>query len=259
MNSSELLDALGARPDGDARWRARTPEHLQGAYGGTFGGLLAALSVATASEAVSGRTPFSLDAQFLRGLRGEEAEIRCDLLREGKSLAAVAVSILDGDALATRATVMLADVAVLDDWDLDPGHPAPPSGGKPWGHPPGQTVGIIETLKPAARRTDDGAIATTITVPWDAPDASAVAACFSADVATGPPVEAAFDGGWRPHPNPDLSLRFLPRSLSSSELVGVGRLDGVASGVAVLDLDVWCDDERIARGTATSLVSPPKR
>lgn len=259
MNSSELLEALGARPDGEARWRARTPEHLQGAYGGTFGGLLAALAVGSAAGVEPGRVPFSLDAQFLRGLRGEEAEIRCEIVRSGRSLTAVAVSILDGDSLATRATVMLADVGVLDDWDLVPDHPAPPAGGKRWGHPPGQTVGIIETLKPAARRTDEGAIATTITVPWEAPDAPAVAACFSADVATGPPVEAAFEGGWRPHPNPDLSLRFLPRRLTTSELVGVGRLDGVASGVAVIDLDVWCGPDRIAQGTATSLISPPKR
>ena len=129
MNSSELLEALGARPDGEARWRARTPEHLQGAYGGTFGGLLAALAVGSAAGVEPGRVPFSLDAQFLRGLRGEEAEIRCEIVRSGRSLTAVAVSILDGDSLATRATVMLADVGVLDDWDLVPDHPAPPAGG----------------------------------------------------------------------------------------------------------------------------------
>lgn len=254
------LQHLGVTPAGDGTWRARAPEALHGAYGGAFGGLLAAMAVAVARDTAPGRLPFALDCQFLRGLRGDDASIATEVVRSGRSLSAVGVTIAEGGEVATRATVLLADLAALDDWAV-PDAGEPPSGtagAKPWRHPPGRRVGIIDTLAPRSNREPGGGVAATIQVPWPEPDtgAGAEAACLAADIATGPPVEAAFDGPWRPHPNPDLSLRFLPRPIGAAEITGVGRLEGVAAGVAVMTLDVWSAGSRTAVGTSTALVSP---
>ncbi|HEY9558306.1 MAG TPA: AMP-binding protein [Acidimicrobiales bacterium] len=102
---------------------------------------------------------------------------------------------------------------------------------------------------------------TTIRTPWPEPErgASAEVACIAADLATGPPVEATFDGTWRPHPNPDRSLRFLPRPITADEATGVGTLDGTVAGVAMMSLAVWAGGERLAVGICTSLVSPPSK
>lgn len=254
------LDRLGVTPAGDATWRAQAPEALHGAYGGAFGGLLAAMSVAVARETVPGRRPFALDCQFLRGLGGNDAVIASEVVRSGRSLSAVAVTIAEEGRIATRATVLLADLAALDDWEVgDAGQsPSGTTGAKPWRHPPGRRVGIIDTLAPRSNREPGGGVAATIQIPWPEPetDAGAEAACLAADIATGPPVEAAFDGEWRPHPNPDLSLRFLPRPMSSTEITGVGRLEGVVGGVAMMTLQVWSAGSLAAVGASTALVAP---
>lgn len=256
-----VLEHLGLTPGGDGGWRLSAPESLHGAYGGAFGGFLAASTVAVAREAAPGRLPFALDCQFVRGLRGDDAPVRAEVVRAGRSMTVVAVTISDGGDVVTRATVMLADPSSLDDWNVgDRGTaPAGTAEAKPWRHPPGRRVGIIDTLAPRANREAGGGIATTIRVPWSEPDggASAEVACMAADLATGPPVEASFDGTWRPHPNPDLSLRFLPRAMAAGEVTGVGTLDGTVAGVAMMSLAVWAGGQRVAVGVCTSLVSPP--
>jgi acyl-coenzyme A thioesterase PaaI-like protein len=254
------LEHLGVVPAGTRRWQAHAPEALHGAYGGAFGGLLAAIAVAVARETVPGRHPFALDCHFVRGLRGD-ASITTDVVRSGRSMSVVSVAMTEGGELTTSATVLLADLAALDDWTVaDTGAPPPDtSDAKPWRHPPGRHVGIIDTLAPRSKRVDGDAIATTISVPWPTPGhaAAAEASCMAADISTGPPVEAAFTGGWRPHPNPDLSLRFLPRPISAGEITGVARLDAAGAGVATMSLAVWSGGARTAVGVSTALVSPP--
>jgi hypothetical protein len=254
------LEHLGVTPDGTG-WRVSAPESLHGAYGGAFGGFLAAITVAVAREAAPGRVPFALDCQFVRGLRGAQAPARADVVRRGRSMTVVSVTITEDDDVATRATVLLAEPSSLDDWHVaDRGAaPAGTAEAKPWRHPPGRRVGIIDTLAPRANREPDGGIATTINTPWPEPDcdAGAEVACMAADLATGPPVEASFDGTWRPHPNPDLSLRFLPRPVTAAEVTGVGTLDGTVAGVAMMSLAVWAGGQRLAVGISTALVSPP--
>lgn len=256
-----VLEHLGVTPDGAGAWRVSAPESLHGAYGGAFGGFLAATTVAVAREAAPGRLPFALDCQFVRGLRCLDAPVQADVVRAGRSMTVVAVTISQGGDVATRATVLLADPSSLDDWNVaDRGAaPAGTAEAKPWRHPPGRRVGIVDTLAPRANRETGGSIATTIRTPWPEPDsdASAEVACMAADLATGPPVEATFDGTWRPHPNPDLSLRFLPRPITAAEVTGVGTLDGAVAGVAMMSLAVWAGGERLAVGICTSLVSPP--
>lgn len=256
------LEHLGISADGALRWRVSAPESLHGAYGGAFGGFLAATTVAVAREAAPGRQPFALDCQFVRGLRGADAPVRAEVVRSGRSMTVVSVTITEDDKVTTRATVLLADPSTLDDWNVTDraGAPSGLAKAKPWTHPKGRRVGIIDTLAPHANREPDGGIATTIRTPWPEPEcgASAEVACMAADLATGPPVEATFDGTWRPHPNPDLSLRFLPRPVTATEVTGVGTLDGTVAGVAMMTLAVWAGGERLATGVSTSLVSPPK-
>lgn len=202
------LEHLGVRPAGDGGWQARTPEALHGAYGGAFGGLLAAMTVAVARETVPGRRPFALDCHFVRGLRGD-ASITAEVLRSGRSMSVVSVAMTEDGELTTRATVLLADLAALDDWTVaDVGEPPPGTAdAKRWRHPPGRHVGIVDTLAPRSKRVDGDAIAATIRIPWPEPetDAAAEASCMAADISTGPPVEAAFTDGWRAHPNPALA------------------------------------------------------
>ena len=254
------LEHLGVRPTGERRWQAHTPEALHGAHGGAFGGLLAAMTVAVARETVPGRRPFALDCHFVRGLRGD-ASITAEVLRSGRSMSVVSVAMTEDGELTTRATVLLADLAALDDWTVaDVGEPPPDTAdAKRWRHPPGRHVGIVDTLAPRSKRVDGDAIAATIRIPWPEPetDAAAEASCMAADISTGPPVEAAFTDGWRPHPNPDLSLRFLPRPIEAEEITGVGRLDAVVAGVAMMSLAVWSGGQRTAVGISTALVSPP--
>jgi hypothetical protein len=152
------------------------------------------------------------------------------------------------------------DPAVLQPLD-HPGGSASASGtgdsdGSPWRRPPGVEAPIIDTLEPRLVGRDDRGLATAIRVPWQDNDAGAEAACLVADLCVGPPVAAAFPDRWIPHPNPDLSLRFSSARHDEPVVVGVGRLERIAAGLASVRIEVWAGAELAAVGVSSSLLLP---
>lgn len=119
--------------------------------------------------------------------------------------------------------------------------------------PPGVEVPIITTFAPLATARGDRGIGTSLPVPWDTPGNDAEAACLAADFCAGPPVAGAFPGEWIPHPNPDLSLRFNVAPVAAI-VTGMGRLERISSGLAVVRIEVWSGGQLAAIGISSSLL-----
>lgn len=229
---------------------------LHGAFGGAFGGLLAASAVHVARSAAPGREPASLDCRFLRSLPAGEARAGATVLHAGRSLTCVRVELIDEhDRVATTATVSLVDPASLQPLDVAGRVAADPRRPRRWSPPAGVDAPIIELLDPYLGRTGAGAISADVRLLWDDDGGtSAEAACVAADLAVGPPVAAACEGSWLPHPNPDLSLRFAPVGQLGRRVTGVGRVARISGGQAVVGVDVFHDGVPFALGVATSMV-----
>ena len=201
-----------------------------------------------------GRPPAALDVNFLKRLPSGTARARATVLRSGKSLTFTSVDVLDADGEQTaRATITFVDPGALD--HREPvAHPAPAVlDAVPWRNPAGVSAPIIETLQPRVGRTDDGGVACIVTLPWDDPAAGAEAACFAGDLCVGPSVVAAMAGRHVGHPNPDVSLRFLPGDVGR-EITGVARLEGLTDGLAVQTVRVYEGVRPLAAGTSMSLL-----
>ena len=144
---------------------------------------------------------------------------------------------------------------------LDAGAPAselgpPPPGigetSKPWRPPPTVEVPIIQTARPRAARIGD-AVATIVTVPWEADGDGAEGTCLAADLSVGPPVDAILPKGtWIPHPNPDVSIRFAA-PVTSPDLVAVASCRRVTQGVATVASEIWDGEQLVANAISTSL------
>jgi acyl-coenzyme A thioesterase PaaI-like protein len=255
-------ECLGTLEQAAGRWSAQVGRELYGAFGGAFGGVLAAIAVHVARTLAPGRAPAGIDCHFLTGLRAGDAAVRAAVVREGRSLSIIDVSIADsGGTPATEARVTLVDPSALSPVDAPPDL-APVTGeGRPWAAPAGIDIPIITTLQPRTIPCDDGSTAVALRVPWDDAEGScaAEAACLAGDLAVGPPVAEACGDTWTPHPNPDFALRFATMRTTSDEVVGIGRLAGVDAGLAAVTIDVRsAAGQRLAVGIASSLLLGPR-
>lgn len=231
-----------------------------GAFGGVFGGVLAACCLQAARRVASGRRPFALDVSFVRALRPGRVVARTELVRAGRTLSCVAVELVaadEPDRLATRASVLLAAPEVLAGRDARGATGAlravPPHAElKPIAEAP-RPIPIIDSLAPRTARLDDGAIVSSVEVPWADEGTAPEAACVAADLCVGAPVFAGMGRPWLPHPNPDLSIRFTGAA-STDHVAGVGRLESLVSGVATVRTEVWAADSLTASGVSTSLL-----
>ena len=254
MNSHQFL---GATPGEDGAWSFELGRELHGAFGGAFGGVVAAATVTTARPLAPGRTPVAFDIRFLRGLPAGTATATPTLLHQGRTLSSVSVDLCQPDGrLAARATISfvapeaLATVSREDERRVtaayDEGRPWPPIGAP-----------IVETLAPRTIPWENGE-ALVIRMPWEEESGvSAEAACIAADMAVGPPVAFGLAGERVGHPNPDLSLRFAG-PVSGRDVVGVGRLARVHAGLATVDIEVWSHGALTAVGVSTSMLLPLK-
>jgi acyl-coenzyme A thioesterase PaaI-like protein len=253
---------LGGEQTADGEWRFSMGRELYGAFGGVFGGAVAAASLMTARSLEPGRVPAALDCRFVRSLPEGEARAVAAIVHEGRTLSCVTVDVLDErDRIATRATVSLVDSTALSALDHPGASEAAPSwsaggDGSRWRQPPGVDAPIIGTLEPRVVGHDDRGVATAIRVPWDGGDAGAEAACLVADLCVGPPVGAAFPDRWVPHPNPDLSLRLAPAALDQDVIVGAGRLERIVAGLAAVRIEVWSGGDLGVVGISSSLLLP---
>jgi acyl-coenzyme A thioesterase PaaI-like protein len=250
---------LQGEPVGDGSWRFTVGEERHGAFGGAFGGLLAACTAHVARQVAGGRRPVALDARFLRSLPAGEARLVPTVVHPGRSLTCVQVDVVDRrDRLATRSTVHLVAPEALRPVDHPGEGGAAPEAtpwevGTAWRNPPGMEVPIVRTFAPRAVGQGELGIATALRVPWDEPDTAAEAACLAADICVGPPVAGAFPGAPTPAPNPDLSLRFAGRE-AGPEVVGWGRLERIDGGLATVRVEVRSGADLVAIGVSCSLV-----
>jgi len=257
----KVLEFLGGERIGDSEWRFHIGRELHGAFGGAFGGVLAATSLVASRPLAPGRAPAALHCHFLRGLKAGRARVVPVLIHAGRSLSCVSVDIFDErDKLATRATVSFVEPQALAPLDHAGAADPPPTwltyaDGKPWPKPPPPiTVPILDTFGPRMVGNDDRGVATAVRVLWDEPSTSAEAACLAADMCVGPPVGGAFLGKMIPHPNPDLSLRFAAHVPTPTVVIGAGRLERISAGLATVHIEVWAAAALLAIGVSSSML-----
>jgi hypothetical protein len=184
------------------------------------------------------------------------------VVHSGRSLTCVGADVVVADKLLTRATVKLGDPAALGDGRVegssDTKPPAPPyKSGRLWGEN-AAAIPMIASLRPRTMTGDDRGVGFALEVPWDSPGADAEASCFAADGAVGPCVAFSARGRFS-HPNPDLSMRFVPGAAAGTEVVGFGRVERAHGGAAVVAIEVWSGPALIAIGLSTSLLLPLAR
>ena len=245
-------------------WSLQLPSQIHGAFGGVTGGALAAASVALSRTVEPSRIVTGIDIHFLKGLATTEARATITTLTAGRSLTVLRVEFSDGSGVpTTEARVALAasdalrtDIKVTE---RNQGLLGPPpkdlyDRAKPWRKPEGIAVPIIDTARPKAARVGT-AIATLVSVPWDFSDDGSEGACLAADLSVGPPVDAALPKDrWVPHPNPDLSLRFM-EEVTSNDLIAIGTCREMSRGFAIVQTEVWQDQSLVATGVSTSLLT----
>ncbi len=251
---------LQGEPQADGTWRFEIGRERHGAFGGAFGGLLAASCVHTALGTVPGKAAVSADLRFVRGLPAGTARFVPTILHDGRTLTTMTVDVFDErDRLATRATIGLAARGVLAELDHPGASPEPPDSlpwaeGVPWKTGTAADAPLVESFQPRAVGRGPLGIATALPVPWgDDPAGSAQAACLAADMSVGPPVAGAFPDNPTPAPNPDLSLRFTGRP-AAREVVGWARLERIDHGLATTRIEVWCGTDLVAVGVSCSLI-----
>ena len=256
MNFSERLRGA-QQPDGE--WQFDLAEELNGGFGGTNGGTLAAVCVFVARSTAAPRIPISIDARFIRGFRPGLARVVSTVLNAGRTLTTVSVDIVTAQGkLATRGTVSLVAPEALADVDQAPSRIAPEgltsfAQSRVWRQPKGFAgIPLIDTFSPRLMGASDAAITTGTKIIWDDPDATAEAACIAADISVGPPVAGALKGLPLAMPNPDISLRFTGAIANTDHLVSCARLEGVNAGLAMTSLAVWSDAVLIGVGISTT-------
>lgn len=254
-----LADLLSAQRTSSGAMRYTIETELHGAFGGAFGGAVAAAALFTARTLVEDRVPSSIDIRFLRGLRAGACEGTATTLHAGRSLTAVVVGITGPDGRpAAHAAISMVDRGALHPLETRP-EPDAVCGSyddaAPWPPMSGRDIPIIATLAPRLQSLGAHGTASIIRAPWIPDEASAAEAiCLAADLCVGPPVANSCTDTWIPHPNPDLSLRFVSGAAVGQELAGLGRVARIAGGVAAVTIEVQSGGDVVAVGTATSLL-----
>lgn len=179
------------------------------------------------------------------------------LVHAGRSLSYVSVEMIGPDGkLATKVGIsFVAPEAVREVDKGEASRSLPSDAGTAWRQPKNLEIPIVATLAPRILGEHENGIVTAIAIPWwdRTASTSAEAVCLAADMCVGPPVAAAFPGQWIPHPNPDVSMRFVG-AVRTDEVIGFGRLERIAGGVAAVSIEVSSGDDLVAVGVSCSLL-----
>jgi hypothetical protein len=219
--------------------------HLRGAFGGVFGGGIAAATLVAARTVAGGRRPISLHCSFLRTLSTETQRATAVTVSEGRTATTVAVDLHDAEGRpAGRATATFAADAALHEFDAAGPLAAPEvkafDDGWELPVPKGVDAPLMTTLPLRITGMPAGGFAHAIRAPWAGAGDGAEAAAMMGDYCAGVPVGAAVgrEGTRIPVPNPDLSLRFCGDAWGEV-IVGVGRLARIDRGAAATLVEVW--------------------
>ncbi len=252
----KLAEFLGARST-DGGTSFEITRDLYGAFEGAFGGIVAVCALAAARAEEPDRRPVALDCRFLRGLQAGRVDARPSVIRRGRTMSVLDVRVHDehGDLAATALASFVEPGALhplSDDHMVRPGASVTYAEASPF-QLRRSDAPIVGTLGPRLKLTDPGLLSTVLQVPWEEPGTGPEAACLVADMSVGPPLERELEDEWVPHPNPDLSIRFIGER-SEHEVAGVARLERVGAGVAAVRFEVFSAAELIAVGCSSSLL-----
>lgn len=245
MSAAEFL---GVERPNDGAVIFALGDHLRGAFGGVFGGGVAAATLLAARTVCPDRRPFSLHCTFLRTVRPGTQTAAVEPVSEGRSVTTVGVTLFEGaadaegDAVA-RATAGFAADAALVAFDAAPMKaPELDRFEKGWELPlpEGVEAPLMDTLPLRITGMPRGGFAHAIRAPWPDGGDAAEAAAMMGDYCAGLAVGAAVgpEGTKIPVPNPDLSLRFTGDAWGEL-FVGVGRLARIDRGAAAVHVEVW--------------------
>ena len=241
----------------NGEWHYQLGEEFNGGFGGTNGGVLAAVCINVARKLAPGRQPIGIDARFIRGFRPGIARVVATVLNGGRTLSTVSVDIFNDEKLATRGTVSLVVPEALENVDADI-QPAEAElktyeEGRVWREPSSQKIPLIETFKPRQLGKNSRGIATAVDTIWDEPGALEEASCIAADISVGPPVASALGGKPLAIPNPDISLRFAGADTTPAWLVSICRLESINAGIATTRMQVRDANILVAVGISTTI------
>lgn len=254
----KFADCFDGSKRGDGDWQFELNETINGAFGGTTGGVLAALTVHVARDFAPGWRVSGIDARFIRSFRPGIASVIATPVNAGRTLTTVQVDLNNAEGkLCTRALVSLVNpesLQALDNQGLEvpPGLLAPAQG-KPWAKPkPPVQIPLLDTFEPIFLGTSSSGIATGIKTIWDSDECCAEAVCIAADISVGPPVMSALKGNRVATPNPDISLRFCTETNLPPWLLANCRLESLVAGLASTRIEVWADDTLLAIGVSST-------
>lgn len=257
----DFCTRFGGSPSSDGAWNFELGEELNGGFGGTNGGVLAALSVYVARQTSPERHVAGADARFIRGFRPGLAVATPTVVNAGRTLTTVSVDITSADGkLCARTTVSLVSPKALADVSDEEKYFSDETmvsyaEGKPWRQPRGpQVIPLIDTFDPRQLSRGDNSSVTGSRIIWNDPLASAEAACIAADISVGPPVAMAVreKGIHLATPNPDLSLRFSGNRATTSYLTAHCNLASLTAGLAMTRLEVRSAGDLLAVGISTT-------
>jgi acyl-coenzyme A thioesterase PaaI-like protein len=258
MNFQERLKGQPVSDGETGEWHYHLDRELNGGFGGTNGGVLAAICVNVSRKVSPGRQPIGIDARFIRGFRPGVARVIPTILNEGRTLTTVSVDIIDDRGkLATRGTVSLVNPDSLgdigaSDVERAEGELKAYEDGRIWREPPKQEIPLIRTFSPRFLGRNSRGTATAVDTIWTDSGTLAEASCIAADISVGPPVAAALGGKPLAIPNPDLSLRFTGASGNPCWLLSTCRLESFNAGVATTSLEVRDGARLVAVGVSTT-------
>lgn len=255
MNFAECFGGV-KQTAGD--WQFELKENINGAFGGTTGGVLAALTVFVARDLAPHWRVMGVDARFIRSFRPGTASVIATVINAGRTLSTVQVDLTNSAGkLCTRALVSLVNPQMLG--ELDHAGIEPPaellasSQAKPWPQPePPMQIPLLDTFEPAYYGNTSAGIASGIKTIWDLTEHCAEAVCIAADISVGPPVMSALKGQRVATPNPDISLRFCAETELPHYLVACCRLESLVAGLATTRIEVWAGSTLLAVGVSTT-------
>lgn len=256
-----FLETFGGRRQSATQWTFELEQHFNGAFGGTNGGVLSAISVHVARLEAK-RRPASIDSRYIRGFRPGTARVEITTFNAGRTLSVMGIDIFAADdRLCTHSVITLVEQSALADHVQHPNQVLPDADladwelGKLWQQPKGQNIPLIETFEPRSLGGKNQETTTATKVVWQEPGTSAEAACIAADISVGPPVARAVRGS-ASTPNPDLSLRFCGTKDPKGHLIASCELRAIVSGLASTSILVWNGTELLAVGVSSTTCLP---